>query len=160
MGMKCDQQPHDVSRFFIAAASIIEKQIRIHLQLGGERCVNRVRDRDKDTSWIDQTGNLRSSIGYAVAEYGRKELEGGFKEIAQGKDGTQAAKDAIDRLIPLYTQTYALIVVAGMDYASYVEDMNGKDVLASTELWAKPEMSKLIAQALTIAARKINSLKI
>ena len=30
-----------------------------------------------------------------------------------------------------------LIVVAGMEYAVYVEAMDNKDVLASTQLWAE-----------------------
>ena len=48
----------------------------------------------------------------------------------------------IDELAKLYSQTYALVVVAGMNYADKVEAMDNKDVLASTELWAKGEVQR------------------
>ena len=36
----------------------------------GEQCVIRVRDRGGDKSWYDQSGNLRSSVGYVIAHNG------------------------------------------------------------------------------------------
>ena len=52
-------------------------------------------------------------------------------------------------------ETYALVVVAGMDYAEAVEARDNKDVLASTELWAKQEIQKYLNKALERAYGKI-----
>jgi hypothetical protein len=47
----------------------------------------------------------------------------------------------IDELAKRYADTYSLVVVAGMSYAEYVEARDSKDVLASTELWARQEIN-------------------
>ena len=43
-----------------------------------------------------------------------------------------------------YPGSYVHIVVAGMNYASYVEDMENKDVLASSSLFVERELPKMI----------------
>lgn len=126
----------------------LQEQIIIQLQYLGQECVSRIRRRGKSESWIDHTGNLRSSVGSAVYEDGKKMLATAFESVLGGQEGSVAGKRMIDALAKEYSQTYAMVVVAGMDYASYVENMNGKDVLASTRLWAESVIGERIEDAL------------
>lgn len=126
----------------------LQEQIIIQLQYLGQECVSRIRGRGQSASWIDRTGNLRSSIGSAVYENGKKKLTTAFESVFGGQEGSEAGKRMIDALAKEYSQTYAMVVVAGMDYASYVENMNGKDVLASTRLWAESVIGERIEDAL------------
>jgi hypothetical protein len=45
-----------------------------------------------------------------------------------------------------------------MSYADYVEAIENKDVLASTELWARAEIDKYLERAKEKAIRRINAL--
>ena len=45
-----------------------------------------------------------------------------------------------------------------MNYAEYVEAIEGKDVLASTELWAKAKVSEYMGKAKERAEKRINIL--
>lgn len=138
----------------------LQDQIIIQLQYLGQECVSRIRGRGQSESWIDRTGNLRSSIGSAVYENGKKKLSTAFESVYGGQEGSEAGKRMIDALAKEYSQTYAMVVVAGMDYASYVENMNGKDVLASTRLWAESVIGERIEDALHNAEEIIKKIEL
>lgn len=138
----------------------LQEQVIIQLQYLGQECVSRIRRRGQSESWIDRTGNLRSSIGSAVYEDGRKKLATAFESVLDGQEGAEAGKRMIDALAKEYSQTYAMVVVAGMDYASYVENMNGKDVLASTRLWAESVIGERIEDALHNAEEIIKEIEL
>ena len=138
----------------------LQEQIIIQLQYLGQECVSRIRGRGQSESWIDRTGNLRSSIGSAVYENGKKKLSTAFESVFGGQEGSEAGKRMIDALAKEYSQTYAMVVVAGMDYASYVENMNGKDVLASTRLWAESVIGERIEEALHNAEEIIKKIEL
>ena len=138
----------------------LQEQIIIQLQYLGQECVSRIRGRGQSESWIDRTGNLRSSIGSAVYENGKKKLSTAFESVLGGQEGSEAGKRMIDALAKEYSQTYAMVVVAGMDYASYVENMNGKDVLASTRLWAESVIGERIENALHNAEEIIKKIEL
>lgn len=116
----------------------------------GERCVAHARDRSSAISWIDHTGNLRSSVGYIVIYDGSIVLDGGF--TGAGDKGGETGKQFAEEIAKMVGKRYALIIVAGMHYASYVESIPSKDVLASAELLAEREAPRLIE-------RLINSIK-
>lgn len=137
---------------------ILMKNIQNTLAFLGEQCVTRIRDREAKDSWIDQTGNLRSSIGYAILDYGKKVIESAFAVVLNGTEGPQESKRYINELAAQYATTYALVVVAGMSYADYVEAINGKDVLASTELWAKSKVDGYMTRAVEKSINEINKL--
>lgn len=137
---------------------IVKKQIETTLAYLGEQCVIRIRDRSAQESWIDQTGNLRSSIGYAILDQGKKVMESAFRIVLSGNQGPQESMRYIEELAALYANTYALVVVAGMSYADYVEAIDGKDVLASTELWAKSKIDDYMQRAEEKAIKEINRL--
>lgn len=118
----------------------------------GLEAVAYIRDRTADQSWIDQTGNLRSSIGYVIVQNGQIVNKGGFEAVIgpKGNDanvnGTEQGATYAEQIAGRYPTGYALIVVAGMNYAAYVEAKENKDVLASGEIFLRKEMQRLVEQ--------------
>lgn len=119
------------------------------LSLLGEMCVIEAKDRPQESSWYDQSGNLRSSIGYVIVRNGKIVAYSEFTQVKQGSDGVKEGKELAKELAKKYTSGYALIVVAGMNYAELVEAMESKNVLASAELFARQEMPKMMAKLKT-----------
>jgi hypothetical protein len=95
-------------------------------------------------SWYDQTGNLRSSVGYVIAHNKNIIQYSTFNQVMQGSEGVKTGKDLAEELAKRYSNNYVLIVVAGMNYAEFVEAMDNKDVLASTELWAREQVPLML----------------
>lgn len=110
----------------------------------GEQCVTKIRNRAGDKSWYDQTGNLRSSVGYVIAHNKNIIQYSTFNQVKQGSEGVKTGKDLAKELAKRYSNNYVLIVVAGMNYAEFVEAMDNKDVLASTELWAREQVPLML----------------
>lgn len=110
----------------------------------GEMCVIEARNRPQESSWFDQSGNLRSSVGYVIVHNGRIIKYSEFNQVKQGTDGIKEGRELAKELAKQYTSGYALIVVAGMNYAEYVEAMDNKNVLASAELLARRELPKMM----------------
>ena len=110
----------------------------------GEQCVTKIRDRAGDKSWYDQTGNLRSSVGHVIAHNKNIIQYSTFNQVKQGSEGVKTGKDLAKELAKRYSNNYVLIVVAGMNYAEFVEAMDNKDVLASTELWAREQVPLML----------------
>lgn len=154
---------HDPIAAFAAYTAAVEKIVNVRmqtaLQMLGSECVNKIRDRRQEESWFDQTGNLRSSIGMAVVNRGKIAVESAFKTILKGAKGSEEGRKYVESLAHLFADTYSLVVVAGMSYAEYVEAMESKDVLASTEVWASKELKKYIDAAMTGAKKDIANLK-
>ena len=157
MGIHCTT-PFAQFHFYEKVAKIVNEETIRALAYLGEKSIIRIRERSKKESWIDHTGNLRSSIGYAVYEHGKKQIASDFKVVLNGDEGSKEGQKYVDRLASQYAQTYALVVVAGMNYAEYVEAIEGKDVLASTELWAKAKVSEYMSKAKERAEKRINIL--
>ena len=126
----------------------------------GEQSVTKVRDREEIDSWYDHTGNLRSSIGYSVYDYGKSVIESAFAPIKGGTKGQSEGKRMVEELAGKYASTYALVVVAAMSYAEYVEACENKDVLASTEIWAKSQVDDYLKKAKERAIKRINALRV
>jgi hypothetical protein len=156
MGIKCTNEDI-IAEYFSKVLEIVHHEVLRSLSYLGEKCVTRVRDRSKEESWIDQTGNLRSSIGYAVLEYGREYIRSTFKQVMKGSEGVTQGNRMIDELAKRYADTYVLVVVAGMSYAEYVEARDSKDVLASTELWARQEINGVMQKTKERIERRIRS---
>ena len=149
-----------IDDLFAKAAEILFEKIKYNLNYLGMRCVRRARDRTGTESWFDQTGNLRSSIGYAIYSHGQKEIESTFDSVLGGSEGSQKGRKMVEELSRLYSDTYALVVVAAMEYAEYVEALESKDVLASTELYAKAEVAKYLQKAIKDAEKEIQQIEI
>jgi hypothetical protein len=147
-----------MNQYFNKAMDIINKEIFDALAYLGEECVSKIRNRSGDDSWFDQTGNLRSSIGYAIYNDGKVLMESAFNMIKNGTEGQSAGEKMVADLASKYASTYALVVVAGMNYAEYVEARDNKDVLAQTELWARSVIDSYLEKAKQKALKKIEAL--
>jgi len=55
-------------------------------------------------------------------------------------------KALIEELSKKFANGYALVVVAGMNYAEFVEAMENKNVLASAELFARKELPGMMSK--------------
>ena len=84
----------------------------------------------------DQTGNLTSSIGYAIVVNGRVFKQSTFEVVKDGKKGASDGKKFLQKLISQNSKGIVFIMVAGMPYAQYVEAMS-LDVLDSAEVMSK-----------------------
>lgn len=136
MGIRMTTKLSEVHDMLMREAERVERLTIRALSKLGEQCVTKIRDRAGDKSWYDQTGNLRSSVGYVIAHNKNIIQYSTFNQVKQGSEGVKTGKDLAKELAKRYSNNYVLIVVAGMNYAEFVEAMDNKDVLASTELWA------------------------
>ena len=140
------------------APRILRDNIMRALARLGEECVIRARNRSGDDSWYDQTGNLRSSVGYGAYDYGKKYVESAFDTIKNGGEGSTEGQNYLHEIAELYQKCFALVIVAGMSYAEYVEAKDNKDVLASTELWARKQVNEYIDKGIERACKQINAM--
>ena len=109
----------------------------------GLECVKEARQNGKYT---DRTGNLRSSIGYAILEDGKPIQKSGFERVKATAAEAQGQSEAlITRLAATYNTGLVLVVVSGMDYAAYVE-ARGYNVLNSAETLAKTLVPQMLKQ--------------
>ena len=88
-----------------------------------------------------QSGNLVSSTGYAIVHDGQIVSMSSFQAVSgpkgDGQEGSATGKAYVKELAMRYTKGYALILVAGMEYASYVQELHHRDVLVSGSLVAE-----------------------
>ncbi len=144
MGIRMTTKLSEMHDMLIREAERVERLTIRALSKLGEQCVTKIRDRAGDKSWYDQTGNLRSSVGYVIAHNKNIIQYSTFNQVKQGSEGVKTGKDLAKELAKRYSNNYVLIVVAGMNYAEFVEAMDNKDVLASTELWAREQVPLML----------------
>ena len=162
----------DVRHQMDLAQNLFDRTIEIRLKYLGEQCVNMSRDSiginssafpvekyedaTKDPKalkqrvlseselsknkvapvfgdYLDDTGNLRASIGYFVGN------DGAIINAKGDLESTVIALKAISDV----PKGWALVVVAGMNYAAAVE-ANGYNVISSSELYAKSELPNIL----------------
>mgnify|MGYP007069841348 CR=1 FL=1 len=138
----------EVTAVFNKRIALFRKAILVSLIRIGENAITEAR---KNGRYIDRTGNLRSSIGYAVVDNGTVVMRSTFDTVlgktevkGQQLKGDTGREEGMKYLESLITATSGiqLIMVAGMPYAQYVEDMN-KNVLDTAERYATGEVAKL-----------------
>ena len=103
----------------------------------GEECVS---EAVENGNYHDVTFNLRSSIGYVIAENGSLIADGGFYQLG-GFDGPTIGRAAALQKAS-ESGGLVLVLVAGMKYSTLVAD-KGYNVLDSAELLAKKLLSEL-----------------
>lgn len=145
-GFKANFSMGDVHNHFANYAVRIHRATVTVLQYIGEQCVKLAREKG---TYNDITGNLRNSIGYVLVKNGsiisknfEAKVESKVLSGANGKGILEGEALAVE-LASRVGKGYALIVVAGMHYAHYVETLN-KDVLDSAERWANEQVPKLM----------------
>ena len=146
MGIRLATPISEIEAAIRAEAERIEMLAIRALSYLGEQCIIEARDRRQEYSWFDQSGNLRSSVGYIIVANGEIVQYSGFQQVKEGADGVREGKKLAEGLAKNHPDGYALIVVAGMNYAEYVEAMDNKCVLASAELYARSKMPEVISK--------------
>ena len=111
----------------------------------GEECITQARSGHK---YLNQTGNLCSSIGYCILVDGSIVHEGEWKNVSGGKgDGTEGKKQGVAFLHELASKQTSkgivFLMVAGMPYAQYVEAMS-LDVLDTSEQMAQRKIKDML----------------
>lgn len=132
---------------FRAFLAEVERQIIESLCRIGEEAVKLAKLIPPERGFRDQTGNLRSSIGYVVVKDG-KPVNVSFGAVKGGHAGVNEGQRLALQVGSGYTDGYALVVVAGMNYAVHVES-KGRDVLTSAEKFAEKEIAKELADLVT-----------
>ncbi|MBW6491952.1 MAG: hypothetical protein K0B15_12245 [Lentimicrobium sp.] len=142
MGLTPKGSVNELRRRMAVAKQNIEFATLLRLQKLGEIAVAHAKSVPPEIGFRDQTGNLRSSMGYAVYLNGQiqtKTFSGTAEGVAKGTEVCQAV--ALN-----YPTGWLLVVVAGMSYALKVES-RGRDVLSSAEslVWSRMpgELEKL-----------------
>ena len=132
---------------FRAFLAEVERQIIESLCRVGEEAVKLAKLIPPERGFRDQTGNLRSSIGYVVVKDG-KPVNVSFGAVKGGHAGVSEGQRLALQVGSGITEGYALVVVAGMNYAVHVES-KGRDVLTSAEKFAEKEIAKELADLVT-----------
>lgn len=100
----------------------------------------------QSAAYQDQTTNLKSSIGGVLVLNGKPITYKGFaQEKSTADTGVQTGLEYINTLTKNFQMPgYTIILVAGMEYATYVQDYHGYNVLKKTELKARMDLPKVI----------------
>lgn len=128
----------EVTDYLNKRLAAIDEAVLYLLSYVGEQVLNQARSAG---NYKDQTGNLRSSIGYIIVKDGRIVRSSDFSVVKDGDKGAKDGKQFARSLAQKYNMGIVLIVVAGMNYAAYVKK-RGYDVIDSSELLA----DKLVPQ--------------
>lgn len=120
----------------------LEQAVIRTLAYCGEVCLNVARSTN---SYKDQTGNLRSSIGYVVAVDGRIINQSDFQTVKTGGQGSKKGAEFAKHIARRFPKGICLIVVAGMEYAVHVKN-KGYDVIDSAELTADRIVPQMLKQ--------------
>lgn len=108
------------------------------------------------SEWLNDTGNLRSSIGYAVGKRGKTVRISDFDVVLDGSEGSQRGKELAEKLVDDYSSyDYTLILVAGEEYAVYVEAIENKIVLSSGLLYIQKELIGILRERINEALQRI-----
>ena len=159
MALKARYNEQDILRRLKEEAARIEKDLIDIMGFVAEKFIKEARDGLNITGafpkgdYTDRTENLRSSIGYFILKDGsiiQQNLEGNSEGMANAKLALQEIHPRIGHI--------QLILVAGMDYASYVES-RGYNVLTSQgdlifidleRLWKKYSKKRNITERYTL----------
>lgn len=139
MGFKRTTSNSEISRYIEERTARFRQACINKLTYVGEQAVKEARENGK---YKDRTGNLRSSIGYCVLDNGKVVRESSFEALKPGAAGSQEGRQFLSRLISEHSEGLVLILVAGMEYAAYVEAKN-LNVLDSAEQLAERILPKL-----------------
>lgn len=148
MGITANFTKDDVRARFDAFLDEIERKQIERLQKLGEMCLIEART---NKEYMMRTGALLSSTGYqvfvdGVAVHTRFDAASGAQGDAAAK-GIKAGQELAES-IGKETEGVVLVVVAGMNYAAYVE-AKGKNVLTSAEHLAERELPRMLEKLIS-----------
>lgn len=130
------KDPSNLDSAIENAISKVISEYKAKLISAGEMIVNFAKT---SGNYEDDTGDLRNSIGFLLLE-DSKIIHSDFTETAAGNQARNKAVRKGEATFGLF-----LIVIAGMDYAYYVET-KGFDVLTSAAQIAQNMLPKLLKE--------------
>lgn len=146
MGISANFNINDIDVIFKALLAEVDRQLIESLTRVGEEAVKLAKMIPPERGFKDRTRNLRSSIGYVVLVDG-KPVNVAFAAVKGGHAGVNEGQ-RLALQVGSKTEGYALVVVAGMNYAVHVES-KGRDVLTSAEKFAEKEVAEHLADLVT-----------
>ena len=149
MGLKL-KNTKGISKYLLTFSKRIETAIILEMGVMVAELENHAKE---NAGYEDQTSNLKGSIGGVVLRNGRKVAEKGFD--SDGAEGNETGMQFINSLIGNHSTGLVMIIVAGMEYATYVENFHNLNVLKKSELKMRRELPKM----LTRLKNKIDRLK-
>lgn len=143
MGIRPNFTRDDVQRRMDAMLAAIEEAQIKRLERLGEECLTEAR---RSKTYMMQTGALLSSTGYMIFLDGLA-LHNRF-DAASGAESAAASKgiktgQTLAEAIGKKTKGVALVVVAGMEYAEYVE-AKGYNVLSTANHLAQQRLPQVL----------------
>lgn len=136
----------------------VEEKILNLLYYVGEKFVAYAKPLD---TYKDQTGNLRSSIGYVIYKNGQLAMRSAFEQVPcknpYNKDelnGGEVGLALAQKVAQQETAPFVLVCVAGMNYAAYVE-RRGYDVVTGGSIYAE-ELAKRLAKGMKYGGMTID----
>lgn len=123
--------------------AVFDKRIFRELQRIAEEACNKARDNypTRDSGgYDDHTRNLRGSIGYKIFFSGEEVARGGLNGLGSEK-GEPTAKAKLSEFGASYA-LWEVVVIAGMEYARYVE-AKGYKVISFVQSYLDKEFEKL-----------------
>lgn len=138
----------DVQKRLDAFLEMVKKKQIARMQRLGEMCLIEARN---NKGYMMQTGALLSSTGYmifvdGVALHSQFDAASGAESNA-AQNGIKAGQ-ALAEKVGKNTKGGALVVVAGMNYAAYVE-AKGYNVLSSAEHLAQRELPRMLEKLIS-----------
>ncbi len=93
----------------------------------------------------DQTGQLRSSVGYIIYRDGKIRHEN-FELAPYGTDKAPGLKAGRERALSQLriTEGWGVVMVAGMEYASWLESNHNRTVLSSATFKLEDDMEYIL----------------
>ncbi|AZA91130.1 Uncharacterised protein [Chryseobacterium nakagawai] len=156
MGIEPRFNMNQINSYLQERINTLDELMIRNLNYLGVECVNLAKNLD---TYQVQTGNLKNSIGYIIVKHGNilnsvfEVKERGPKYDSNETPGEVVGENFAKEIAIRYPQGYCLIVVAGMEYASYVEDVHKQPVLQPSQVLAKTRINQ-IAQSIVNTMRK------
>ena len=145
-----DFDDKEIQKEIDAFLNRVEKVTQNELMQVGLKFVERARLKTKSQGGFDdQTGNLRSSIGFILLKDGQMVYEN-YEASRRGTDkatGVAAGREYAEKLGQDYKEGWVIITVAGMEYASWVQ-ARGYDVIEGSTLTAEKELREAFKHVL------------
>lgn len=123
-----------------------DRRLRAAIEVMDRAGLNATREMRTARRYKDRSGNLRSSTGYAVILNGQIVRGGHFAAVSlTGHEGTETGRRLVEKAMrEIGADKLALVLVAGMHYAYYVERM-GLNVTDSGVALARREVRSMLA---------------
>lgn len=132
----------EIDKYLEEAQKQLIQHIRDALIEAGREAVEEAR---ANGQYQDRTGNLRSSIGAVVAMSGEVVWESDFNVVLGGEEGAAKGRElALSKVIENSDAEFCIVLVAGEDYAIYVQAVHGLDVMAGGEALLREQLESTV----------------